>query len=219
MPYFKISNITNGTLFLANGTTAIANNGFITVAQGNAGLRFTPVAGAFSPGTVFSFQVQGATSTAGAGLSAPATATITVAATANVPSVTGAATTEDTQTTSGLVVTRNPLDGAQVTHFKITGITNGTLFQNDGTTPIAGNSFITVAQGNAGLKFTPAANLFSPGKTFSFKIQGSMSATGAGLSAAMATASITVTPVGRFLPEAFARAAGVPNAAAALGWP
>ena len=47
--------------------------------------------------------------------------------------------------------------------FKISGITNGTLFQNDGTTAIANNAFITVAQGNAGLKFTPATDVTGSG--------------------------------------------------------
>ena len=46
-----------------------------------------------------------------------------------------------------------------MTHFKITGITNGTLYQNDGTTPITNSTFITFAEGNAGLKFTPTAEL------------------------------------------------------------
>ena len=72
--------------------------------------------------------------------------------------MTDATTNEDTQTTSGLVISRNAADGAEVTHFKITSITNGTLFQNDGTTPINNGDFITFAQGNAGLKFTPAAD-------------------------------------------------------------
>ena len=43
--------------------------------------------------------------------------------------VTNATTNEDTQTTSGLVISRNAADGAEVTHFKITGISNGTLYQ------------------------------------------------------------------------------------------
>ena len=34
------------------------------------------------------------------------------------------------------MISRNAADGAEVTHFKITGITNGTLFLNDGTTPV-----------------------------------------------------------------------------------
>jgi len=45
-----------------------------------------------------------------------------------------------------------------VTHFKITGISNGTLYKNDGTTAITNGTFITFAEGSAGLKFTPTAN-------------------------------------------------------------
>jgi CSLREA domain-containing protein len=194
--HFKITGITNGTLFQNNGTTQINSGDFITFAQGNSGLKFTPAANLFSPSTTFSFQVQGATSAAGAGLSSGfATATITVNPVADTPSVTNATTNEDTQTTSGLVITRNAADGAEVTQFKITGITNGTLFQNNGTTPINNNDFITVAQGNTGLKFTPAANLFSPATTFSFQAQASLNNTNAGLGGSLATATITVNPI------------------------
>jgi len=70
--------------------------------------------------------------------------------------VTNATTNEDAQTTSGLVISRNAVDGAEVTHFKITAITNGTLFKNDGVTVINNNDFIMFAEGNAGLRFTTA---------------------------------------------------------------
>ena len=83
---------------------------------------------------------------------------LTVGTVPDTPSVTNTTTNEDTQSTSGLVITRNVNDGAEVTHFKITNITGGTLFKNDGATMITNNSFITEAEGNAGLKFTPAAN-------------------------------------------------------------
>src|SRR5205823_6523694 len=92
-----------------------------------------------------------------------ATASITVNLVADTPGVTNATTNEDVQTTSGLVVSRNAADGAEVTHFEITAITNGTLFLNDGTTPINDGDFITFAQANAGLKFTPSANIFGTG--------------------------------------------------------
>ena len=68
-----------------------------------------------------------------------------------MPTVTNASTTENTQTTSGLVVTPAAADAAVVTNFQITGITGGTLFLNNGTTPITNGEFITVAQGEAGL--------------------------------------------------------------------
>ena len=109
------------------------------------------------------------------------------------PSVTNGSTLEDTQTANGqLVITPNALDGSEVTHYKITNIANGTLFQNNGTTPIAAGSFITAAQGVAGLRFTPALNFFGNG---SFDVTASTSASDAGLGGAPATATIVVTPV------------------------
>jgi hypothetical protein len=192
--HFKISSITNGTLFKNNGTTPISNGDFITVAEGNAGLKFTPAANLFSPGSSFSFNVEAALSGTGAGISPATAATITVDPVADTPSVTSATTFVNTQTTSGLVITRNAVDGAEITHFKITNITNGTLFKNNGTTQITNNSFITSAEANAGLRFTPDSNLSSPGTTFSFQVQGATNASGAGLGPA-ATASITVNKV------------------------
>lgn len=189
--HFRISGITNGALFKNDGATQINNGDFITVAEGNAGLRFTPVANMFSPGASFSFNVEAALSAGGAGLSPATVATITVSPVADLPSVTNAFTSVNTQTTSGLVITRNAADGAEITHFKITNITNGALFKNDGATQITNNSFITAAEAGAGLRFTPAQDLSSPASTFSFQVQGATNASGAGLGPA-ATASITV---------------------------
>jgi len=190
---FKITNITGGTLFKNDGTTAIPNNSFITVAEGGAGLKFTPSANSIANG---SFQVQSSTDNVGTVLSpSAATATITIVPIADTPSVTNATTNEDVQSTSGLVISRNAVDGAEVTHFKITAITNGTLFKNNGTTQINNSDFITFAEGNAGLKFTPAADLFSPTTSFSFTVQAATSAAGAGLSSGSATATITVNSV------------------------
>ncbi len=109
---------------------------------------------------------------------------------ADTPSITNASTNEDTQTTSGLVISRNIVDGAEVTHFKITGITNGTLFLNDGVTPVTNGTFVTFAQGNAGLRFTPAYNFSGNGSS---TIQASVSNVDAGLGGSTATATITVT--------------------------
>jgi hypothetical protein len=108
----------------------------------------------------------------------------------STPSVTGATTNEDTQTTSGLVVSTP--DGAEVTHFKITNIQNGTLFQSDGIAQIISGDFITVVQGNAGLKFIPSANFFGTGF---FDVQTSLSGDNTGLGGGTATATITVTAV------------------------
>ena len=106
--------------------------------------------------------------------------------------MTGATTNEDTQSTSGLVISRNVVDGAEVTHYKITGITDGTLYKNDGVTQITNGSFITFAEGNAGLKFTPDADFNGTGN---FTVQASTSNNDSGLGGSTAVASITVNPV------------------------
>jgi CSLREA domain-containing protein len=115
---------------------------------------------------------------------------LTVNPVADTPSVSNATTSANTQTTSGLVISRNPADGPEVTHFKITGITGGTLFKNNGTTQINNGDFITFAEGNAGLKFTPGTS------NGSFTVQASVSASDAGLGGGTATATITVNPLG-----------------------
>src|SRR5262249_62040121 len=133
-----------------------------------------------------------------------ATATITITPVADTPSVTNASTNEDLQTTSGLVISRNAADGAEVTHFKITNILNGALFLNDGVTPVPSGSFITFAQGNAGLRFTPAANLNNPGATFSFDVQAAISNSNAGLGGGVVTATLAV-PAGHDAPSRIQR--------------
>jgi trimeric autotransporter adhesin len=120
------------------------------------------------------------------------TASLTVDPVADTPSITNATTSEDTQSTSGLVISRNAADGAEVTHFKLTGISNGTLYLNDGTTALGNGSFITFAQGNAGLKFTPAADFNGSG---SFSVQASTSGNDAGLGGGTVNATIAVNAV------------------------
>src|SRR5262249_31784535 len=123
----------------------------------------------------FQYTVQDNGTTAGAPdfKSSSATASFNITPVADPPSITSATTSEDTQSSTGLVVTRNAVDANEVTHFKITGITGGSLFQNDGITAIQNGDFITAAQGADGLKFTPSADLNTPaGDTFSFTAQG-----------------------------------------------
>ncbi|MBI5774404.1 MAG: VCBS repeat-containing protein, partial [Verrucomicrobia bacterium] len=107
-----------------------------------------------------------------------------------LPTITAASTDEDVQTTSGLVITAN---SSAATHYKVTAISGGTLYQNDGTTAIANNDFITVGQGTAGLKFTPSTNSTSNG---SFTVQSSTAANDGGLGAsAPVFTTITVNSV------------------------
>ncbi len=83
-----------------------------------------------------------------------ATSTITVTPVGDTPVVADITTDEDTQS-AGIVLDRAAVDSTEVTHFRISGITNGTLFQADGSTAISNDDYITVAQGQAGLRFTP----------------------------------------------------------------
>ena len=138
------------TLTITSVTQPTAGTGSVTFAASS--VTFTPAANFFGT-TSFTYTISD-----GRGGTATGTVSITVTPVADTPSVTTASTSEDTQTASGLVISRNAADGAEVTHFKITAITNGTLFQNNGTTAINSGDFITFAQGNAGLKFTPSAD-------------------------------------------------------------
>jgi len=178
---FLVTNDNNG---LFSSQPAIAANGTLT---------YTPAPNAHGIATVtVRLHDDGGTANGGSDTSAPQTFTITVNPVADTPSVTDATTDEDTQTSSGLVISRNAVDGPEVTHFKITGITGGTLYQNNGTTAIPDGSFITFAQANAGLKFTPAPNSTAPG---SFTVQASTANDDSGLGGGTVTATITVNPV------------------------
>ena len=188
--HFRITNITGGVLVHADGITIINPGDFITVFEGNAGLQFTP---SLDSNSVGSFDVEssedGFTVAAQSGT---ARAMISVTPVADTPSVTPAATLEDTQTASGLVISRHAADGPEVTHFKITNITGGTLYQNDGTTVINAGDFITDAQGNAGLKFMPILN---SNTNSSFDVQASTTGMDSGLGGGIAIAAISISPV------------------------
>ncbi len=129
---------------------------------------------------------------------------VTVEPVADTPTVTDATTTRDQQTKSGLVISRNPVDGEEVTHFKISAIKNGTLYHNDGVSPILNNSFITFAQGNAGLKFTPVLGGSGNG---SFKIQAALGPQNSQLGGNVITATIQINndpPVITSIPDSIA---------------
>ena len=117
---------------------------------------------------------------------------LTVNDLADTPSITNTTTPLNTQTTSGLVVTRNPADGAGVAYLQVSGISGGTLFQHNGTTPIGEGAFITMAEGAAGLRFTPAVNSTATGH---LSVQASTTNDVSGLGGSLATASIVVTPL------------------------
>src|SRR5262249_34824795 len=147
-------------------------------------VAYTPAANAFGTATIT------VTVTDDLGATAQQQFTVTVTPVADTPSATDATTVENTATTSGLVISRNPTDGGEVTHFKITNIVGGTLLS--GTTPIASGAFITFAAAQGTLVFQPTTGFNGVAR---FDIQASIGATNAGLGGAVITAHITVTSV------------------------
>ncbi|MDZ4817521.1 MAG: tandem-95 repeat protein [Planctomycetota bacterium] len=189
--HFKITGITNGSLFKNNGTTAINDGDFITLAEGAAGLKFTPDPDFFGVG---SFDVKSSTSANDSGLGgATVQADITVDPVAEPPIVPNVNVNEG-QDATGLNLDFDPADGASMTHFKITNVTNGTLFYDDGgnMTAVTNGQFLTEAEAQ-GLEFRP------PNQNFvgvgSFDVQTSTNANDAGLSGPVANASITFDAV------------------------
>ena len=156
-------------------------------------LTYNSAPNAFGVATVaVTLHDDGGTANGGQDSSGAQTFTITIKPIADFPSVTNATTSVNAQTNSGLVIDRNPVDGAEVTHFKITSITNGRLFQHDGTTEIVNGGVITFVEGQAGLKFTPDANLFSPASSFFFTVQAGTGDSDESFSPAFVTAGIDV---------------------------
>lgn len=177
---------TSGQLFQFGSLAPIASAD-TPVSDAQRRVVFRPAPNQFgSPYAQFSFDVSD-----GIELSAPADVTVAVTPVADTPSITDSATVELVQTTNGLVISRNPVDGPEVTHFKIMSVTGGSLFLNDGTTSVQAGSFVTFAQGTAGLKFTPASGFTGSG---SVGVRASISASDGGLGGGTATATIVVSP-------------------------
>ncbi|MGE5362661.1 MAG: LamG-like jellyroll fold domain-containing protein [Bacteroidota bacterium] len=177
----KITGLPSGGTLKYNSSAVTLNQ--IIPLSGFAGLEYYPNAD-YHGSTGFTYQASD-----GSDYSADAAVNITVTPVADNIAVTGSATDEDVQTTSGLVVTRNAADGAEVSHFKVTGVTNGKLYLNDGITEVVSGSFVPFGTGTVSLKFTPA-NDFNG--TASFTVQASTSSADAGLGGQSATAEIVV---------------------------
>jgi hypothetical protein len=181
---FTTGDGTDDTTMTFTGTIAAINTAL-------DGLRFSPTAN-FNGTATLTITTDDQGNTGGGGAKNDTdTVSITVTPVADTPTVTSTTTQEDTPTTTGLVVTPNPADAATVTHVKVTGITNGTLFLNDGTTQVDNNDFVPIADAQAGFRFTPAANFAG---TVTLQIQASTSDTDAGLGGAVVPVLITVLP-------------------------
>lgn len=90
-----------------------------------------------------------------------------------------------------IVIERNSFDGPEVSHFQITGITGGHLFQNDGHAEIQNNNFITVFEAQQGLRFQPTA-MPTATAPVGFNVQAALKDETASLGGSPATVSINV---------------------------
>ncbi|MEN8698478.1 S-layer homology domain-containing protein [Bacillus infantis] len=142
-----------------------------TVRMEGSNIIFTPNPNVSGPGS-FKYVIQddGTTNGADAPLTDEGLVSFTIEPRADMPAVTNSETDEDVQTANGLVITSSFSDKAVTTHYKISGISGGRLYKNDGTTVINEGSFITEAEGRAGLKFTPAENAYGS-DGFGFYVQ------------------------------------------------
>ncbi len=185
---------TNGTLTLASVSGISFTSG---TASGAASLTFTGTLTSlnnamnglqFVPATHYVGSASLAASVSEGVNSANATIALAITAVAHTPSITNAKTVINQETSSGLVIARNAIDGPVVSYFQITGITGGTLFDQNGNAILNGD-FVTAAQGSAGLRFMPTNGSLATG---TFHVQASTANNPAGLGGSLATASITV---------------------------
>ncbi len=110
---------------------------------------------------------------------------------ADTPDVADVATNEDTQS-GPIFITKNPVDGAEVTHFRISAITGGTLYMPNGTTMLVGDNYVSFADAAAGLRFTPLPNYTGPGH---FTVQAATGNLPAALGGGTDTSTISVNAV------------------------
>ncbi len=128
---------------------------------------------------------------AGGAMTASKTISVTVNPVADKPQDVTVATLEDTRT-STFNLLRNVNDGAEVTYFKVSGITGGTLYDHDGHV-VADGAYVSYAE-SQGMTFMPAADRNAQA---SFSYQASTDGVTVGAkSLTPATVAVNITPVG-----------------------
>jgi hypothetical protein len=159
--YFRVISDAPGRIYLNDGTTMVMNGGFVTASAATAGLRFKPNPNANGS---YSIQAQAALTPTADGVGGEyATARILINPVADAPQITDTTVNEGEQSSSGLVITPNSADGAEVSHFRIANIVGGRLFLNDGVSGVLIGQYITAAQAAAGLRFSAPAISLSDG--------------------------------------------------------
>ena len=190
--HFKITAITAGQLYLSDGVTLVNAGDFIAVADAT-GLIFRMAANQSGPGTV---NARASTTGDDSGLGGPVvTSNITVLSMPDDPRVNAPASINE-DTIAPISIQRSAVDGADVTHFRISNVRHGTLYRDAGRTqPAIIGANLTEAL-VLSLFFSPDANYFSdplnPTTFAGFDVQGS---TAGGTLGSVVTVSMPVNPV------------------------
>ncbi len=158
----------DGTVYLADGVTAVTSGEILTVAQ-LTGLTFKPTSGAYSQTSQFTYSVSDPS-----GLSASGTATLAIAAASGGPQTTAASLTvaENAAATAiGIAAPTDPNYTASQLSVTVSGTlpSDGTVYLADGVTAVTTGEILTVAQ-LTGLKFAPTSGQFSKSSTFSYRV-------------------------------------------------
>ena len=187
---FVAQSVSTGTLLIgtSSGTATAWASGSNDTIDATHHAYWTPATDA--TGTLNAFEVVAKDNLGAVSIS---NVVVQIASTAvgDTPTVADITTNEDTQS-AAIVIDRNASDGTEVTHFKISGISNGTLTLSDGSTVVNEGDYITYAQGQAGLKFTGGLNSTSTG---SFDVEASQNGTSVAAQSGKATSTITVNMV------------------------
>ncbi|WP_449228167.1 DUF4347 domain-containing protein [Azospirillum argentinense] len=179
-------------LTATSGDTVLVPSGNIQIAGSGANrtVTVTPAADRFGSAVIT------LTVTDEAGNTATETFTVTVNPVAETPVVTGATGTAEDTLSAAITIARGGADGAEISHFRISGITGGTLYRNaDRTGAIADGDILTAAEA-AAVYFLPDPDAnTADGGSFGFQVQGARDADGNGLSPTAATVTLTVSAV------------------------
>jgi hypothetical protein len=186
--YFKITGITGGTLYDASGKV-VTDGSYITYAA-SQGMRFLPSANNDGSAS-FSYQASEDGVSVSSQSWTPATVTVDITPVGDTPRVTSLIVPENALSDL-IILDRNSSDGAEVTHFRISGITGGALYLADGTTQVHDGDYITYAQGQAGLRFAPEAYSTA---TARFYVQSSQDGATVAAQSGRALSTVSVMPI------------------------
>ncbi len=157
----------NGSVTLADGSTALTVGATLSVAQ-LTGLLFNPIAGRFSSSSAFTYIVADA-----AGQSSTGTATLAIGPAVGNPAVSSPTLTVAENAAAaaiGILAPSDPNYAASTLTVTVASLpSNGTVTLADGSTPVTSGETLSVAE-LTGLLFSPATGLSSSSGVFTYSV-------------------------------------------------